>query len=124
MRSIIACCLCGYVYSLMILHADVGSRRPLQCGSGSTYFSILYECVPNTIVMLPVFVDSFDGATNVCPRSGPVRTLAELESLRFCDTINGSLVIEVDDAAADYTVFRDIEVITGKLHFDLDLSGI
>ena len=74
--------------------------------------------------MLTAFVDSFDGATNVCPRSKPIRTLADLESLRFCDTINGSLNIEVDDAAADYTALRDIEVITGGEMVGVNLAGI
>jgi hypothetical protein len=40
---------------------------------------------------------------------------AALEQLRFCDVINGSLVIEVAEEEADFTALRNIEAIQGML---------
>ena len=42
-----------------------------------------------------------------------VQQASELEALRFCDVINGSLVIEVGDKAADFTALRNIETVRG-----------
>ena len=42
-----------------------------------------------------------------------VRTLDDLEAIRTCDTINGSLTIALNDANADFTALYDIKVIQG-----------
>ncbi len=42
-----------------------------------------------------------------------VRTVAELEGLRFCEVIVGSLTIEVEDASADFTALHYIRAIEG-----------
>lgn len=51
---------------------------------------------------------------HVCP-GRVVRTLDDLEAIRTCNTINGSLTIAVSDPNADFTALYDIEVIKGLL---------
>ena len=44
-----------------------------------------------------------------------IRTIEELESLRYCDYIRGGgLTIEVQDAAADFYSMNDIDTIEGS----------
>ena len=49
---------------------------------------------------------------HVCP-GRVVRTLDDLEALRTCGVINGSLTIVLNDTNADYTSLFDIETIQG-----------
>ena len=49
---------------------------------------------------------------HVCP-GRVVRTLDDLEAVRTCDTINGSLTIALNDANADFTALYDVETIRG-----------
>ncbi len=88
-----------------------GTRLALKCGSGSTYFSLIHECVPLSIAALPSFVSSF---SNSIPCNGTtVGTNKDLEGLRYCDTVNGELDIVLKDLTADYSALYDIDVITG-----------
>jgi hypothetical protein len=50
-----------------------------------------------------------------------VRTLDELEALRTCSVINGSLTIALNDANADFTSLYDIRAIQGLA---LDWAGL
>ncbi len=88
-----------------------GTRLALKCGSGSTYFSLIHECVPLSIAALPSFVSSF---TYSIPCNGTtVRTSKDLEGLRYCDIVNGELGIVLGDLTADYSALYDIDIITG-----------
>ena len=88
-----------------------GTRLALKCGSGSTYFSLIHECVPLSIAALPSFVSSF---SNSIPCNGTtVGTNKDLEGLRYCDTVNGELDIVLKDLTADYSALYDIDIITG-----------
>jgi hypothetical protein len=74
--------------------------------------------VPLSIAELPDFQFAFQ-LYKVCP-GRVVRTLDELEAVRFCTIINGSLVIEINDATADFNLFSDIEEIRGIPMFAFD----
>lgn len=41
-------------------------------------------------------------------------TIADLEKLRFCQVVTGSLSIQVTDPNADYTALYDISMIEGN----------
>ena len=84
-----------------------------DCATDARYYSSIDECIPLSIASSDGFLSSFGSSVNDCSPSGPIRNLADLEALRYCDTIVGSLVVEVNDPGADFSVFRDIEVITG-----------
>ena len=42
-----------------------------------------------------------------------LQTVDDLEALRYCDTLTGTVVLSVNDPMADYSVFYDNEVIEG-----------
>ncbi len=89
----------------------VGSQVTKTCQSGTSYFESIDECVPNAIASLSMFLSAF---TRVVTCSGGiVRTQDDLERLRFCNVVQGSLVVHVEDLAADFTALYDISSIQG-----------
>jgi hypothetical protein len=88
--------------------ADLSS---LACDAGTSYFKSLDACVADELVGSSVFAAAFQ-TQRVCG-DAVVQEASELEALRFCDVINGSLVIEVGDKAADFTALRNIERVRG-----------
>ena len=88
-----------------------GARAAKSCDTGQTYFSLIDECVDAAIGVSPSLLRALtDG--HVCP-GRVVRTLDDLEAIRTCDTINGSLTIALNDANADFTALYDVETIRG-----------
>ena len=83
-----------------------------ECVDGSFFFE-LDECISDSISELPAFLESFQALENVCHRNGSISTVEQLESLRYCDTYEGQLIIDVSSSEADFTVFRDLEIVTG-----------
>jgi hypothetical protein len=64
---------------------------------------------------MPLFVKAFS-EIKYCKGNRVIRTTEELESLRYCDYIQGGgLTIEVRDAAADFSAMNDIDTIEGRL---------
>jgi hypothetical protein len=70
--------------------------------------------VPLTVASLPLFAIAFS-EIKYCKGNRVIRTTEELESLRYCDYIQGGgLTIEVHDAAADFYAMNDIDTIEGS----------
>ena len=86
-----------------------------NCDNSAKYFSSIDECVPLSIASSTVFLDTFTSSVNPCSPSGPIETVADLEALRYCGYVNGSLTIAVKDSNADFSALRDIQVISGLL---------
>lgn len=84
-----------------------------HCGSNAKYFSLIDECVPLSIASSDVFLNAFTSSGNTCSPPGPIVTVADLEALRYCGYVNGSLTIAVKDSSADFSALRDIEIISG-----------
>jgi hypothetical protein len=49
-----------------------------------------------------------------------VKTVDDLEALRFCTIVSGSLTIEINDDAADFKAVQHIEEIKGRTTDFLD----
>ena len=98
-------------FSVCNLNHLAGTRIGDKCTTNQTYFSLIDECVDVIYAAMPAFLEALL-VGHVCP-GRVVRTLDDLEALRTCDTINGSLTIAVNDANADFTALYDIEVIEG-----------
>ena len=97
---------------LECVHFDfTGTRVTPTCGAGASYFSAIDECVPLSIASSPVFLASFEVAKHCT--GGVISTVAQLEGLRFCDTVTTELIISVNDAGADFSALRDMEIIMG-----------
>jgi hypothetical protein len=93
------------------LNICAGTRGVKTCGGGQTYFSLIDECVDAGFAAMPAFLDALL-VSHVCA-GRVVRTLDDLEAVRTCDTINGSLTIALNDANADFTALYDVETIRG-----------
>ena len=92
-----------------------GSVVAPKCPPNATYFSTLQQCVSTSISSLPAFSVSIQ--LQLPCAGGAISTPAQLESLRFCTSITGSLVITVSQPA-DYSALHDIASIggLGRLH--------
>ena len=80
------------------------------CSSNATYFATLNECVPDTLLALPAFTSAI--LRQLSCAGGVISTAAQLESMRFCTHVTGSLVITID-VPADYSSLFNIAVIDG-----------
>ena len=99
----------------------VGARLALACGSDASYFSSIDECIALSIAAVPAFLQSI---TYLRPCSGnvTVRTVDELEGLRYCGSLTGSLTIGVSDLTADYSALYDVETIQGLMQMTLQMQ--
>ena len=86
----------------------------LVCGLGASYFSSIDECVPLSIAAMPAFLQSIT-FLRACRGNVTVRTVDELEGLRYCDSVTGSLTISVSDLTADYSSLYDVDTIEGSM---------
>jgi hypothetical protein len=75
------------------------------------YFNTVDACIDREATLSPDFFFVFSVA-KTC-RGGTIRTVDDLNGLWYCDTIQGGLVIEVEDAGADFTALRYISTING-----------
>ena len=85
----------------------------LKCGSAGSYFSSIDECIPLSIAAMPVFIHSIIFKTPCNFGNVTVQTVDELERLRYCGVLDGSLTIAVSDLTADYSALYDIATIQG-----------
>ena len=88
-----------------------GSRVALSCDSSSYYFSSIFECVPLSIASTQAFRTAYQ-QVKTCG-GGVVSSTSQLEALRFCQAVNGSLTITVNDTTADFSAMYDIGTIAG-----------
>ena len=88
-----------------------GSRIADSCDIGSTYYSSIDSCVPQSISSLALFVSAFSFMRTCASVS--VYTVADLEALRYCNLITGDLAIFVSDSTADFSSLHDIITIQG-----------
>jgi len=105
-------------FSDFIDHMTSGSRLAKQCSYDAKYFAGIDECVPLSIAGTSDFLNAYT-RVNTCP-GGHVSSLSDLEGLRFCNIINGDLIINVNDVNADYTSLFDISTIQGLMQFPLE----
>ena len=83
----------------------------LSCPSSANYFSSIHECIPLTIAALPSFLTSI--TASVSCSNITVRTVDNLEGLRYCGVVKGELRILLSDLTADYSSLYDIATIEG-----------
>ena len=89
-----------------------------NCGSGAKYFSSIDECIPLAKLALPEFLQSITYSIPCTATSG-IRTVDDLEGLRYCRAIESGLNIMVSDLTADYSALYDISIVQGlKLGID------
>ena len=101
-----------------------GSRLPLPCPDGTFYFDAIATCVPVDIASDPEFIKAI-GPNVVCGFApAVVRTAEDFQSLRYCNTITTSLVIDSNDADADFSALYDVRTIYGECMFNLCLCVI
>ena len=88
--------------------------RNLACSNASTIFvSAIYACVDSALATSAEFTANLI-KTRAC-QGGVFTSLLELQRLRFCDVVNGDLIIEDLTFDIDATVFWDITTVTGSL---------
>ena len=85
-----------------------------SCGASAKYFASIDECIPLSIAAAPLFLATFQYA-NICP-GGELKTIMDLEGMRYCNNVNGGLTISVDDVNADYSSLYDIRTISGLFY--------
>jgi hypothetical protein len=77
--------------------------------------------VPLSIAALPDFQFGIQ-INKQCP-GRTVRTIDDLEAVRFCTVISGQLTIEINDADADFTALLDLEYLQGlSISFSIFVS--
>ena len=62
---------------------------------------------------MPVFIHSIMFKTPCSFGNATVQTADDLEALRYCSVLDGSLTIAVPDLTADYSALYDIATIQG-----------
>ena len=88
------------------------SVNSTPCGANSSYYSIMNECVPQSIASLPAFIEAITYTPTAA--GGIISTVAQLEALRYSYIITGPLIITVSDATEyDFTALYDIAQIQG-----------
>ena len=80
--------------------------------AGYNYFSTIDECLPLSLAELPSFLSAIT-RVKVCNGS-VVRTIGDLEGLRYCNQVDGSLLIYLNDSSADFKALYDITSISGE----------
>ena len=88
-----------------------GSRAAKICPANSTYYKALDACIPLNTSATSGFRDAFT-LKKKCA-GGTVETAEQLDSLRFCEIIDGGLTISVNNASADFSSLRYISQIQG-----------
>ena len=94
-------------------------NRTPTCPPNSSYFATLSECFEDTLTALPAFETAIL-LQRTCP-GGIINTTEQLEALRFCTTISGSLIITINEPA-DFTSLHDIHFVTGWRGYMLPVS--
>ena len=101
----------GNLSSFSAFKVIVGLRSSTACAANFKYFADIDECVSLSFTSSTAFLRAYL-SDKVC--SGlVVRTLTDLEGLRYCETISSALTIEINDPNADYTALYDIKTING-----------
>ena len=90
----------------------IGSRLPLNCPYTQSYFAAIDECVPEAIAANQAFIDNIN-IDVICTPLSSYRTAGDIQSLRYCNRITGSLIIENTDTGVDFSALYDITIIEG-----------
>ena len=101
------------IQSIEAKYSNIGTRIAQDCGSDAKYFTTIDECIPLNIATMPAFLASFT-KTKTCS-GGAVKTVDDLEALRYCASISGHLDIQVNDGNADFGSLHDIGAIDGAM---------
>ena len=96
----------------MVMLFRLGQRITPTCAAGYHYFPTIDECLPLSLVAMPLFLSAIT-RIKVCNGS-VVRTIGDLEGLRYCNQVNGSLLIYLNDSSADFKALYDIPSISGE----------
>ena len=81
------------------------------CPPNASYFVTLSYCYANSLAALPAFETAI--LQELTCSGGVINTTERLEALRFCTSINESLIITLNDPAADFTSLHDIHFFSG-----------
>jgi hypothetical protein len=84
---------------------------PLVCGGTTLYVGSIHACVERSQLQATEFQNALL-AKEVCP-GGVFGSQGQLQRLRFCDEVSGSIEIVDMHETLDATVFWDIEAIAG-----------
>jgi hypothetical protein len=96
------------------LHSNFAGLPSLSCLSpNSTFVAAIYACVDINLIAQDQFRQVL---LHLQTCSGGVFTNeSQLQALRFCNIVQGSIIIENMEKSFDATVFWDIETIEGKI---------
>jgi len=85
-----------------------------SCGESASYFASVHECIPQQVVASRHFTETLS-ARKVCSGDRLVSSAVELERLRFCEVLNGSLTITLFDTRVEYDALDSVAEIRGKI---------
>ena len=83
-----------------------------SCSATAKYFKSVHECIPLHIVASPHFTEALS-ARKVCLGDRSVSSAVELERLRFCDVLDGSLTITLFDMRVGFDALDSMAEIRG-----------
>ena len=90
----------------------VTDATALQCLDPATsYIASIHACISSQLLNSTAFVSALLSTTNCI--GGAFTTAASLQRLRFCQVVNGPIIMANITGAIDPTVFWDIEEVTG-----------
>jgi hypothetical protein len=111
-------------FIILFFSLSQGARVAKNCGSGAKYFSSIDECIPLAKLALPEFLQSITYSI-ACTVTSDIRTVDDLEGLRYCGVIQSGLNIMVGDLTADYSALYDISSVQGlKYRFDYEVMSV
>ena len=116
----------GRIFLIIIFLSSfhLGARVAKNCGSGAKYFSSIDECIPLAKLALPEFLQSITYSI-ACTATSDIRTVDDLEGLRYCGSIESGLNIMVSDLTADYSALYDISSVQGlKERFNFEVMSV
>ena len=85
-----------------------------SCDESASYFGSVHECIPQQVVASAHFTETLS-ARKVCSGDRLISSVVELERLRFCDVLDGSLTITLFDLRVGYDALDSVAEIRGKI---------
>ena len=85
-----------------------------SCGESASYFGSVHECIPQQVVASAHFTETLS-ARKVCSGDRLISSVVELERLRFCEVLDGSLTITLFDTRVEYDALDSVVEIGGKI---------
>ncbi len=102
----------GRNFSPFSFDNDLVGLQPLSCPAGTIYVSSVRFCAEDELFQSSDFIVDLIASSTSCP-GGTFQSLKDLQRLRFCNRVQGSIIIRDADIEIDPTIFWDIEVIEG-----------